>query len=32
VSVIPYVALSILMLAIVFVVPEVALWLPRVLS
>jgi tripartite ATP-independent transporter DctM subunit len=32
VSVIPYVTLSILVLALVFLIPNVALWLPRVLS
>ena len=32
VSVVPYVTLSILVLALVFLVPGVALWLPRVLS
>ncbi len=32
VSVIPYVTLSIAMLALVFLVPEVAVWLPRILS
>ena len=31
-SVLPYVTLSLLMLALVFAVPGVALWLPRVLS
>ena len=32
VAVIPYVAMSILVLALVFFVPAVALWLPKVLS
>jgi tripartite ATP-independent transporter DctM subunit len=32
VSVIPYVALSLIVLALVFFLPEVAVWLPRVLS
>jgi tripartite ATP-independent transporter DctM subunit len=32
VSVIPYVALSLVVLALVFFLPEVAVWLPRVLS
>ena len=32
VAVIPYVALSLIVLALVFVVPDVALWLPRVLG
>jgi tripartite ATP-independent transporter DctM subunit len=32
ISVIPYVALSIVVLALVFFLPEVAVWLPRVLS
>jgi tripartite ATP-independent transporter DctM subunit len=32
ISVVPYVAMSILVLALVFLAPEVALWLPRVLS
>ena len=32
VAVIPYVAMSLLVLALVFAVPAVALWLPRILS
>jgi len=32
VAVIPYVAMSILVLTLVFFVPAVALWLPKVMS
>jgi len=32
VAVVPYVAMSILVLTLVFFVPAVALWLPRVLG
>jgi tripartite ATP-independent transporter DctM subunit len=32
ISVIPYVTLSLLVLALVFAVPEVALWLPRIMN
>jgi TRAP-type mannitol/chloroaromatic compound transport system permease large subunit len=32
IAVVPYVTLSLVVLALVFLIPEVALWLPRVLS